>query len=88
WFENLKFTLGTDEFSTQQFSIYPNPAKNSLNFKGFNENLEVSVFDILGKQVMTTSLSMNQSLDISGLNNGMYILKFEGINSTFKFIKQ
>ncbi len=88
WFENLKFTLGTEEYSDQQLTIYPNPTKNNLNFKGVNNNFSVSVYDILGKNILNASINMNQSLDVSKLNNGLYILKFEGINSTFKFIKQ
>lgn len=88
WFENLKYTLSVSESNQNNISIYPNPAKNYLNFKGFTDAISVSVYDILGKKVIGATLNLNQSLDVSSLNNGLYILKFEDINSTYKFIKQ
>lgn len=87
WFENLKYTLSVPESNLNNIIIYPNPAKNHLNFKGFTNAFSVSVYDVLGKKVMNTSLNLNQSLDVSSLNNGVYILKFEDISSTYKFIK-
>ncbi len=88
WFENLKYTLSTDEFSLHQISIYPNPTKNTLNFRGITNTIAVSVYDSVGREVLNSTLTMNQSLEVSELNSGIYLLKFEGTNSTFKFIKQ
>ena len=88
WFENEKYLSISDE-NINKFSIYPNPANNALNFKiPFTENFKVSVFDILGKKVLATSLKADKSLDISNLNNGIYILKFDDYNTNFKFVKQ
>lgn len=88
WFENLKFTLGTDEAFSQQLSIYPNPTNGNLNFKGFTDVLAISVFDVLGKNVLNASINSNQSLDVSNLHNGLYILKIEGVQAGYKFIKK
>lgn len=88
WFENLKYTLSVSESTPINLTIYPNPAKDQLNFKGFTDAFSVSVYDLLGKKVISTSLIINQSLDVSGLNNGVYILKFDDFNSNHKFIKQ
>lgn len=88
WFENLKYTLSTDEFSTQQFSIYPNPTKNTLNFKGFTDDIVLSVYDILGKNILKASIGFNQSLDVSKFDNGIYILKIDGLDSAYRFIKE
>ncbi|MGK0323680.1 MAG: hypothetical protein ACJAR4_001723, partial [Psychroserpens sp.] len=89
YFENNLITLSTDEINLDTLNIYPNPANNVLNFKGFSsEILNLQVFDILGKSVLTASIEQNGSLDISTLKRGLYIITFENINSTYKFIKQ
>ncbi|MEO6348270.1 MAG: T9SS type A sorting domain-containing protein [Aquaticitalea sp.] len=89
WIENNLIILQTPEFNLSGMSIYPNPTQDQLNFKGsFTENLHILITDMLGKQILTASISEGQSIDVSKFDNGLYILKFQGINSTFKFIKQ
>lgn len=87
WYENELDLLGLDDNSITKFSIYPNPTGNTLHFKGvFSENFKISVYDILGKNVLNTSLESNNTLDVSKLNSGIYIIKFNDNN--FKFIKE
>ena len=88
WYENELISLGTNDESKNKISIYPNPTKNQLYFKGFSESFDVSVYDILGKNVLNKNLDLNASLDVSKLQNGIYIIKFKDYNSTFKFVKQ
>ncbi|MGJ8592304.1 MAG: T9SS type A sorting domain-containing protein [Aquaticitalea sp.] len=88
WFENQLIVLGVSEASTDGLSVYPNPAKNSLNFKGLTNSVSVSVFDSVGKLVLESSINRNQTLDVSHLENGIYLMTFEGTDKTFKFIKQ
>lgn len=89
WFENELETLSVSDFNTNAISFYPNPAKNTLNFKGdFTSETNISIFDVLGKQVMNAVIDASTTLDISQLNSGLYILKFEKNAETFKFIKE
>ncbi|TVZ59565.1 putative secreted protein (Por secretion system target) [Flavobacteriaceae bacterium MAR_2010_105] len=88
WFENNWNTLGINENNLNSISIYPNPTKSELNFKGLNQTVDVIVYDIIGKNVLNESLDINTSLDVSKLHSGIYILKFKGIESTYKFVKQ
>ncbi len=80
WFDNISFdvTIGVGEQTADQFAVYPNPASrgyvNITSKVGGAKN--ISVFDVLGKQVLKTSLSGDR-LDISALNSGVYILKIE-----------
>ena len=69
-------TLGVDDFNTLEMSIYPNPVDgNYVTIQTpINGVKEVEVFDILGKRVINTNL-ISDSLDISELNPGVYMVK-------------
>jgi hypothetical protein len=88
WYENEWDLLGISDNSINKITIFPNPTKNLLSFKGLSEKTEVSVYDIVGKPVLNSTLVSNTPLDVSKLQSGIYILKFQDYNSTFKFIKE
>jgi len=55
-------------------SVYPNPSSNVLLFKGLNnESAKAMVMDMQGKLVLTAQL-VNNSLDISQLATGNYVV--------------
>ena len=83
-------TLTTQEFNTQAiFSIYPNPTKTGfVNIKTTsNAEVNVTVFDLLGKKVITKTLS-NNKLNVSSLKSGVYLLNIEqnGASTTKKLV--
>ncbi|OBX18405.1 MULTISPECIES: T9SS type A sorting domain-containing protein [Bizionia] len=87
-FKNDLFTLSTPEFQVNTFGIYPNPTSNTLNFKTTNqEPFKILAYNILGKEVLNTTV-LNNTLDVSILTNGVYLLKVENSDKTFKFVKQ
>lgn len=71
------------------FSIYPNPVKDILIIKGISKESTSSnniiIYDLTGRKVLETSMKKN-SLDVSMLNSGMYIIEIE--NERLKFVKQ
>jgi len=78
--------------TNQIISIYPNPAKNSINIKGVNAK-QIIVVDALGKVVIEQqNLSpFTQQLNINMLSKGIYLVKIvDSNNKTFtnKFIKE
>ncbi len=88
-FNNQKIVLSADDSAIRLFKIYPNPTSNKLHFSGLtSENFKVSVYDLLGKKIMNLSQIANSALDISELQAGIYIIKFEDLNTTYKFIKK
>lgn len=87
-FNNQLITLGLQENVLESISMYPNPAKDVLNFKGFTQPFSISIFDASGKLVANKTLEANQSMDVSNLSIGIYLVKFENLNSTLKFIKE
>lgn len=58
------------------FSIYPNPTKGIIQISGLKQAEEVTIYNMLGQQVLTQKLTnANQTLDISSLNSGSYFVK-------------
>jgi len=79
--------LGLGDTNQNQFSIYPNPANDFINITSQTSgDKNVAVYDILGKQVISTITS--ERVDISSLTNGVYIVKISqnGVSSTKKLV--
>jgi len=72
-------------------SIYPNPAKGSIQIKSKEELLSLSVIDVMGREMISVKKPQRaQVLDINSLKFGVYLIKYktkQGSN-TIKFIKQ
>ena len=68
--------LGTANFELENVTLFPNPSTN--NFVTITSaifgDINVSVFDVLGKQISNQKLH-NNKLDVSGLKSGIYLLK-------------
>ena len=83
------FTLANESFSQiDGLKMYPNPAKNNLFIEtALNSEINVTIINILGKEVINSKVS-NNSVNITGLTPGMYIVKIteEGMTSTKKLI--
>ena len=71
--------------------MYPNPLKGNTLFITSTANAEMSVqiFDIVGKEVVKSTV-INNSINVSGLNAGVYIVKVteEGKTATRKLVIQ
>ncbi|MFP9114710.1 T9SS type A sorting domain-containing protein [Flavobacterium sp. RHBU_3] len=80
-------TLATPQFSTNPFTLYPNPVKDVLyvNTDASLNNYAVAVYDYTGRQVLSGSIS-NNSINVSSLPTGIYIMKIA--NTTAKFVKE
>ena len=70
-------TAGLDGPSLSSIKMHPNPASGVLKFtRATTELLNVSVYDLLGKQVMPAQ-TIQSELNISSLNPGMYFVRME-----------
>lgn len=71
--------------------MYPNPVSgNNLYFTSTNNGeMNVQIFDILGKEVLKSNV-INNTVNVSGLNAGIYIVKVteEGKTATRKLVIQ
>jgi len=83
WAQVTTNTLSSSQFETNNFKIYPNPT--NLGYVNIvsknNAKIDVSVFDLLGKQVIKETLNNNR-LNTSKLNAGVYIIKVVQDNAT------
>jgi hypothetical protein len=69
-------TLASQSFEINGLKVYPNPVANGTLFIETAANAErtVTVFDLLGKQVLNTTTSEN-AINVSNLNAGVYVVK-------------
>ncbi|WP_250434444.1 endonuclease [Hanstruepera flava] len=69
-------TLSTIEYSLNEIKIYPNPVKDILNINLKNpEKTGISIYNILGKQVLNETLMRSGTINTSKLKNGVYVVK-------------
>src|SRR5690606_8473085 len=71
--------LSTTDFSQHLFTLYPNPAKETLNINN-NSNQQVTAFiyDLNGKLIKSHPIENNTTaLDVKSLNQGLYFIVFE-----------
>lgn len=87
-------TLSNAEYTTENISLYPNPAEGEVFLTTHNLDMPINliVSDLNGKQVAQEQLLTNNSrIDTSLLSKGVYILTLEsatGTRSTHKLVIQ
>ncbi len=93
WTLVIGVTIGLPSLTSVTGVLYlvPNPAKNELNVSSDSNIGIISIYDALGKVVLTAPAPelSNISLNISSLPNGVYFLQaHNGAKTTYKkFIK-
>jgi mRNA-degrading endonuclease HigB of HigAB toxin-antitoxin module len=70
------------------FAIYPNPADNFVILQNAKIGDNVTLFDVVGKQLRSFTVeSESQQVDISDLNSGVYFASFNQ-QETIKILKK
>ena len=77
--------VGTLENATIDVSLYPNPVRDVLHFRNVIGQRTVNIYAIDGQKVKSFQISGSQSIDISDLPSGMYLVNDS--HNTFKMIK-
>lgn len=78
-------TLSTTSFDKVDFKIAPNPATKYLNITlpSLQENVNVEVFDVLGKRIYQTEINtLKKAIDVSEWNKGLYLVRISSDNGT------
>jgi len=81
--------LYVSDIRGSEFSVYPAITQSSLWIKGGMEgSTNYRVMDITGKVVLSGKIQNQNSINVSGLNAGVYLISMEGMSKAAKFIKQ
>lgn len=71
-------------------SVYPNPATDYIHIKGLVKDTQVELYDINGNQMTHCISKKEETLDVSRLIPGVYVVKAtmpEGKTESIRFIK-
>lgn len=74
--------LGNPNFDLDSFTIYPNPTKGEINWNETPRIDEVMLCNANGKALLRIVKPNINSIDLSGLENGVYFLKMNSDNMT------
>lgn len=90
--DDIKFASGlsTAKFDKSNIKMYPNPMKNTLTIEANSAIQKVSVYNVLGQEVMKASPKNNSAtLQTSQLQKGVYMVTtdIDGVISTSKVLK-
>jgi len=79
--------LSVDSNNLSLYNLYPNPSSDFIHVSGIKENINVKIFNVVGKELRNLELSNSEGIDVSDLSSGLY---FVSINNTkaLKFIKK
>ena len=75
----LENVLGVNEVTSSKTVLFPNPANDNITISSQNNLQSVTIYNVLGAQVMQTSNLNSKSTDvnISDLPSGVYLVKIE-----------
>jgi hypothetical protein len=66
--------LAIDEMQLGQLTVFPNPAKNEVSFKGLID-ASLQITDIKGNLMLTMEHYQAATIDLSSFNNGVYFVQ-------------
>lgn len=76
----LNCTAGTSDFDESYLQLYPNPTHGTVNIVStkIHGEVQISLFDINGRKVMTQKVDMDGKarIDVSHLSIGIYVVQF------------
>lgn len=83
--------LSTEDYNLSSVKIYPNPVKNNFVYFSATQDLNIIIYNVLGKQVLIENVNANKDfIDVTNLNKGIYLMKLNSDRGsiTKKLIKQ
>ena len=81
YIDNVYFSkpgnVGINQNAKNTLSVYPNPSANVIYVDGidFNTSTVATIVDLQGKLIKSIELNGNNAIDISDLNQGVYLVK-------------
>lgn len=92
-FNALQILSVEDQLLQQNFAVFPNPTTSFINVKFPNNQSKATIFlyDVLGNQLLKNNITASTNkIMLDNYSAGIYLLaiKGEGIENTFKIVKQ
>lgn len=78
-------TLAVDDAKQKAINVYPNPTKSVIKISGLEKSADFEIYAIDGKLVRKGKAEADSEINISTMQKGTYILKFN--NQSVKIIK-
>lgn len=75
------FTSSVKDAYLEDITIYPNPTTDFIRFTDDEAIAQVSIHNIVGKEVMSMSHTSGKRYDVSNLKSGMYLVRLLDNNS-------
>lgn len=67
--------------------VSPNPSNGIVTINGISESTDVEIYNSIGKLLLTKNINLDSNqLDLTSLNNGVYLFKTSNSNSQFSRI--
>ena len=75
--------LGVEYNVAVDVRLYPNPAKDVLNIETNNQEItSVTIYNIFGSRVLSLEKVTDNTINVSNLKNGVYLVRIEALNNT------
>lgn len=90
-FSTCNITSVEDYLKNNQIKLFPNPTSTDLKLNSSLKLVEYTIINNIGEVALKGSISDSQTIKISSLNDGLYIIKMidkSGNSYESKFIKQ
>ena len=72
-------TTSLAEYALKDFTIYPNPTKGFIRIEGIGLNgVDIELYNLVGELVSNYSVDNNETINLSTLPEGVYLLKVNG----------
>jgi hypothetical protein len=88
------FKINIDSLSLEESNVnntvvkvYPNPSSEYIQLSGINNIEKFKIYDIIGSEIMSGIVHVNEKIDIRNFPNGLYFLNFKN-GRTLKFVKK
>ena len=93
--DNVSWTcytaLSVDSFNLAAVKLHPNPLQGTILNVSTSQTLEMTIYDVLGKKILSTKINTTTTkVDVGSLNKGVYLVNLKSNNAsiTKKLIKQ
>ena len=75
--------LSINENILDGVSVYPNPSKGMITISNDNNTTNtIAIYNVLGKEVFTTTANKSTSVDLSANGSGVYLVKISNTNGS------